>query len=135
MNQDRPPASGTVLLIDVPADVEHLRAVRMVARRALPALDPDEASLFYGAVSEIVTNAIDAHRRAGVAKPIRIEIRARPGLAVIVRDHGPGFEEATVQPHGRGHGLVIARAVCPGLQIDSSPDGTSVVIPFPEPTT
>lgn len=135
MSPDHAPAPGTVLVIDVPPDVGRLRAVRMIARRALPALDPDEASLFYGAVSEIVTNAIDAHRRAGVAEPIRIEIRARPGLAVVVRDHGRGFEAATVQPDGRGHGLVIAHAVCPGLHIDSTPDGTTVVIPFPEPAT
>ena len=122
------------LTISMPPHTSRLAQIRLVLRRSLPPRDPDDASLYYGAVTEILVNAIEAHELVGCLDPVVVDVHPDEPRGVVVRDCGPGFDptsEIEPQSHGSGHGLRIARAVCPELSIESSASGTTVTLPFP----
>ena len=96
-----------------------------------------DAELFLVAITEAGTNAIEAHRRAGVDLPIEITVDARREL-VTIRDHGGGMErgmgaEQPVPPpaSSRGRGLLIIRSICPDARFVATDTGTLVELPFP----
>ncbi len=124
--------------IEVMPDHELIPTVRLMLRRALPHLASDDDSLYFGAVTEILANAMQAHA-ASPDQPIlvNLSLQSRPSVSVV--DYGPGFDPHAArsrdQRDGRGNGLLIARSACPNMRIDSSPSGTTVLLPFgPGPT-
>ncbi len=118
--------------IEFAPDATLIPTVRLILRRALPPLGQDDSALYFGAVTEILANAVDAHRDR-LDAPIRVDLMSTPNPGVIVTDVGPGFDPD--QPHttgdeGKGRGLLIARSACSQMTIRSSPSGTVVHLPL-----
>lgn len=93
----------TVLELEIPARPEYVAIVRLVvsslasARRALVEERVDDLKL---AVSEACTNAIEAHRRAGIDGPVTLRVVEGPErLEVQINDQGPGFEPDHLPAH------------------------------------
>lgn len=124
--------------IQLPPDISAIPTVRLMLRRALPPLGHDDSALYFGAVTEILANAVAAHEELpGIPIRIEVSLRSRPEVTVI--DRGGGFDPdrspSVNASMGRGNGLVIARSACPDMTIESSPNGTTVRLPFgPGPT-
>jgi len=122
--------------IRIPPEIEAIPYARLILRWALPDIDDTTTALYYGAVTEVATNAIAAHGEAEVSEPIEFQVHSAVGSQSIeVRDQGTGFDPLDVDRSTDGEsgfGLNIARAVCPNLVIKSSSSGTSVLLPFPQ---
>ncbi len=114
-------------------EIESIPYARLVARRVL--CDGDDDPLYFSAFTEIVANAVHAHCQAGIDRPISVDVVLEPDPMVVVCDTAFGFDVTDPMknrfPGGRGLGLTIANAVCPGLTIDSSGHGTKVSLPYP----
>ncbi|HEU4321015.1 MAG TPA: STAS domain-containing protein [Acidimicrobiia bacterium] len=120
------------LTIGFPPRLEALPAVRLAVRRALPPLLPDEANLYFGALTEVLVNAINAHVATETDAEIIVEVSLSRPSYVKVTDSGSGIEGESSWS-GIGAGLAIARSVVPDMSISSTPRGTVVVLPYPEP--
>jgi len=123
------------LRIEFLPDLDSLALIRLVLRRTLPDLKPDVASSYYSAVTEILTNAIHAHRDADLEAPIEVGVRLEAPPAVTISDRGRGFDPTEVisgRDDFSGNGLRIATTVCPQMTIASDSNGTTVTMPFPE---
>lgn len=123
----------SALSMSIDPDLQWLAAVRMVLRRTLPDLPDDQASLFHGAVTEVLVNAIQAHATIESDEPVTIRLDFGDVPTITIIDAGPGFDPEVIESaSGRTtRGLDIARTVCPDLRIDSSSAGTVVVLPYP----
>jgi len=136
MNSSGPNTSG--FRIRIPPEVEGIPYARLVLRWALPELDETSSALFYGAVTEVATNAVTAHMHASTTRPVEIRVQGELGAqAIEVRDYGTGFDQNEIKEGSSdesGFGLTIARSVCPDLSITSAATGTTVRLPFPELT-
>ncbi len=130
-----PLQAGPAYTVRLANDVELIAFARLMLRRTLPDLDAVDEPLFFGAVTEIIANAIAANQRAQREEPIELSLHLGPEPQIVVRDNGTGFDPRSPLQHpessGEGLGLQIAHSVCPDLSIDSSPTGTTVTIPFP----
>lgn len=129
-------ASRVDVSIDLPPRIDLIPTVRLMLRRALPVMGSDNDSLYFGAVTEILANAMQAHA-AIPERPICVDVSLTGRPTVTITDFGPGFDpddppEPTRQDgqFGRGRGLTIARFACPDLTITSSERGTTVALPF-----
>jgi serine/threonine-protein kinase RsbW len=98
------------------------------------------------AISEACSNAVHAHRGAGIHRPIRIIAQpTSEGLSYEIIDVGPGFEFAGTPvriPHdpgellGGGLGLALIRALFPDVEIVSNGEsGTTVRFSVRAPVT
>lgn len=130
----RESSSSSTRSHQLPPDFESLRIVRALARSCL-AGDADSDALYLVAVSEIATNAIEAHQRHHITDHFTVEIDPVGG-AVTIRDHGKGLdapqpEHPPAPSDTRGRGLFLARSICPNLTIDSTERGTRVTLPTP----
>ena len=122
---------GAVLTLELPDLPEAAGA----ARKALTALNGSlhlisEARLrdVQLLVSELVANAFRHARSQG--EPLHLAVLATDAvLRVEIRDAGPGFDPAVVDPApieaGRGKGLQIVRALAPRWGVEQG-DGTTV---------
>lgn len=111
-----------------------------------PAFDEERGADLRLAVSEALTNAIQAQRavRDGAGSTAPIELRCALSDSCIeleVRDHGGGFDPgrvpATPPPtaddrldHEGGLGLPLIRLLADELHVRPSPGGTTVVMSF-----
>lgn len=113
--------------------LEALAPVRLALRRALPPLPPEEANLYFGAVTEVLVNALNAHQAVGTEDDVLVEVFLSVSAYVKVTDQGGGLgrHEDGSWP-GLGSGLAIARSICPDMTVSTSSQGTVVVLPFPE---
>lgn len=98
--------------------------------------EPDGDELYLVAVNEVVTNAIESHRRTGTEEPIGI-LADSGSRTVVVTDCGDGYapmddpEIGHLGPSGRG--LVIAATMFPDLSWrPNHPRGTIFTLPFPD---
>lgn len=130
----------TVLELDIPARPEYVAIVRLVvsslaaARRALVDERLDDLKL---AVSEACTNAMEAHRSAGVEAPVTIKVVEGPErLEVHVNDRGPGFDPKRLSEHPpvtdpdrlnfeRGLGIPLIRTLVDDVVFVATDQGTS----------
>lgn len=121
--------------IGFPPTLDALTSVRLALRRALPPLPPEEANLYFGAVTEVLVNAINAHNAIGNGDDVLVDVFLAVSPYLKVTDQGGGLarHEDGSWP-GLGAGLAIARSVCPELTVSTSSQGTVVVLPFPEQT-
>lgn len=119
------------------ADFRVLSYVRLVLRRSLPTLDETTDALFFGAVTEVVSNAISAQLEAAPEDPLAVHVQLSEAPIIQVCDTGNGFDPENPDletSNGAGFGLQIVRSVIPGLKIESSSMGTSVLLPYPMTT-
>ena len=129
-------SDDAVVAIDVPSRVEHLWIVRHVLREAVPNLYEQDDELYLGAVTESVVNAIEAHRRAEVADPVRVEvaIAGEEPTSLRVRDAGGGLAQGSDPETGHlGVGRRIAASIVPAMTTEAVDGGTEVTLPLPEP--
>ncbi|WP_442010843.1 ATP-binding protein [Mycobacterium sp. 2YAF39] len=120
------------LRIEVPASAERLAEIR---RRLADWLAPLGVSKSARAdivlvVNEAATNCIEHAYRGVDPGAIRVEAYYDHGQIVIdIADHGV-WQPPPSQPSTRGRGLPIMRAVSAGLDVKSSPHGTTVRMKF-----
>ncbi len=128
--QSEPPHHTTVRLSN---DLETIAFARMVIRHSLPPLEEELESLFFGAFTEIVTNAIQEHTRRAIDTDVEVVISNGRHPLIEVVDSGAGFDaDAPTSADDRlGLGLLITRSVVPGMSIESGPSGTRVSLPYP----
>lgn len=123
------------LRIEVPALAEKLAEIR---RRLTGWLTPIGVSATGIAdivlvVNEACTNCIEHAYRGVDAGPILVDANHDCGQIVVdVADYGV-WRPPPTQPSTRGHGLPIMRAVSAGMNVMSSPQGTTVRMTF-DPT-
>ena len=123
------------LRIEVPAVAEELAQIR---RQLAGWLEPIGVSATGIAdivlvVNEACTNCIEHAYRGVDAGPILVDANHDCGQIVIdVADHG-AWKLPPAQPGTRGHGLPIMRAVSAGVNVMSSPEGTTVRLTFDAP--
>lgn len=84
------------------------------------------------AVTELVSNAVEAHQRNHCVEPVRVDISADSEFRVTVSDRGNGFELESVRRadplDGEGGlGLVIAEALSKELLVEQRPGGGTAV--------
>ena len=120
------------LRIEVPAAAERLAEIR---RRLAVWLKPIGVSNTGIAdivlvVNEACTNCIEHAYRGIAAGSIRVEANQADGQIVVdIADHG-AWQTPPSQPSTRGRGLPIMRAVSDGVDVKSSPEGTTVRMKF-----
>lgn len=120
------------LRIEVPASAERLAEIR---RRLADWLEPIGVSDSGIAdivlvVNEAATNCIEHAYRGLDPGAICVEAKHDHGqILVDIADHGV-WQPPPTQPSTRGRGLPIMRAVSAGVDVDSSPDGTTVRMTF-----
>lgn len=90
-------------------------------------LGPEATEELVLAVNELTTNSI----RYGGGRGVLLRWREPDALACEIRDHGhiddplAGTQRPTADAHS-GRGLWLVRQLCDRVEIDSSPQGTSV---------
>lgn len=118
---------------DFPPDFSSLALIREIAA---PLLTGDEESdtLYLVAVTEVATNAIEAHKRISNHEPITVNLDLE-GKRLTVIDRGGGLDgqQGALLADSddlRGRGLFIARRICPALMIAPDESGTAVTLPY-----
>lgn len=132
--------------IDLPVETFSVAIARSVVRRSFQFLTPEAESSFLIALTEVVVNAIDEHRRLSLDDPVTVMLQLGDEPSVIVTDRGSGFDLkrtlATAERHTpgpeseAGRGLTIARAFVPRLSFETDQTGTTATLPtggFAEP--
>jgi anti-sigma regulatory factor (Ser/Thr protein kinase) len=134
-------ATGSFRLSLPPAMVS-ISISRSAVRRVVVFRDADAESSFLVALTEIVANAIDEHVRVGRDRPIVLEVNFGVVDSVRVIDAGDGLADlsgtssSSQHPSGgddpgeRGRGLVLARAMVPTIEFETSDSGTVVTLPI-----
>lgn len=77
------------------------------------------------AVGELVSNAV-RHAGEGTLEILVLHGATR-GLEIRVSDSGPGIEKATLSGPHDDHGLAAVMRLLDQIDIDSGPDGTTVI--------
>jgi len=127
--------------LELPPALVSLSISRSAVRRVVAFRDSDAESSFLVALTEIVANAVDEHTRLGIDRAVVLEMRFGSDELLRVIDVGEGFSadrrsvrsdapEPAVDPAERGRGLALARALVPGIAIETSDTGTVVTLPF-----
>ena len=132
------PAEDVVTVFDERFDRQGIQAIRdRLSRYATGcAVSGFELYKLLLAATEIMANVVVHGGGRGV---IRAE-RQGDLLVLRVTDHGPGIlrrhRRVNPRPHPgriRSRGLWLARHVCERVDIDTGPDGTTVVLTYPLP--
>lgn len=132
--------TGALNQVSVPARPECvIEARRAVARAARDAgIHRDRAEDLLIAVSEAVTNAVEAHVAAGIDEPLALGCRFDgERLEVCIRDRGDGFDLDLVQARPRltgdeslaserGWGIQLMQTLVDDVSFRSTGDGTAV---------
>lgn len=128
---------GTTVVVEANADPDADRHVRSAVRHCFGLVERQATNEFLTAVTEVLTNAVDEHRRLDCDEPIRVEIDAHrlggPQVSIIDRGEGVDLaaELASVRPDDdRGRGLVIATTFVPDLSVHRSHGRTVVRLPL-----
>ena len=122
------------LAVEIPVDDRFVGLVRHLAAQAArrAELSEDRVDDVKLAVTELVSNALEAQRRLGVATPVRVEIRIADPFEVRVLDRGDGLElplrrGSLKSPQQGGLGLMITQALVDGLVVSRRDGGGSAV--------
>ncbi len=132
---------GNEVILRVPAKSDYVALVRVVLAAAA-SIDPDSRDDRIDdlrvAVSEAVTNAVEAHRAAGTDSHVEVRCFTEGHhVEVTVRDRGPGFDPDSIvsvpdaeSPERlffeRGLGLPLMRRLVDKTDIETGEEGTLV---------
>ncbi|MEO0492542.1 MAG: ATP-binding protein [Actinomycetota bacterium] len=129
------------IAVEIPARPDFVSFVRVVVATAAelrPDIAPERIEDLKLAVSEAVTNAINAQDRVGTVDRIRVECEvADDEITVFIHDRGQGFDRADVpelpEPdhpdrllHESGLGLHLMAMLADESEVSSDDDGTDV---------
>jgi PAS domain S-box-containing protein len=117
---------GSRLALDLPSEPSALHSLRALLRRWLAQAEASEVDVhaIVMACSETCTNAIE-HAGAAPDETIAFEAVLREGeVDVVVRDRGHWREERP--PSDQGRGLALIEALMDDVQLESTPEGTTV---------
>lgn len=129
------------LAFEIPARADFVSFARVVVATAAelrPDISADRIEDLKLAVSEAVTNAINAQSRAGREERIRLECHLTDDeIAVVIHDHGGGFSSGDIptlpEPdhpdrllHESGLGLHLMSMLTDESEVSSDDDGTDV---------
>ncbi len=129
------------IAFEIPARADFVSFARVVVATAAelrPDIAPERIEDLKLAVSEAVTNAINAHTRAGRDDRVQLECHLTDDqVTVVIHDHGGGFERADVpelpEPdhpdrllHESGLGLHLMAMLTDESEVSSDDDGTDV---------
>jgi serine/threonine-protein kinase RsbW len=124
--------------IEIPPAFEHLAMVRSVLSTALEAesvLKEERLQDLRLALSEAITNAIEAHNRSGTEATVRIRITvANTKVTVRVTDQGDGFDPSKLKKHPpvtdpeRRLGVTLMRRLTDSCTITQTKKGTTVTL-------
>ena len=129
--------------IEIPPAFEHLAMVRSVLSTALEAesvLKEERLQDLRLALSEAITNAIEAHNRSGTEATVRFRITvANTKVTVRVTDQGDGFDPSKLKKHPpvtdperlefeRGLGVTLMRRLTDSCTITQTKKGTTVTL-------
>lgn len=133
--------AGEEVILRVPAKADYVALVRVVLAAAA-AIDPDSRDDRVDdlriAVSEAVTNAVEAHKAAGTDSHVEVRcFTSGHQVEVTVRDRGPGFDPDSVEPapdaedprrllFENGLGLPLMRKLVDRTDIQTGDEGTLV---------
>lgn len=129
-----------VVRLDLPARLDLVTVVRMVAAAsasAAEALEGDRLDDLRWAVSEAVTNAVEANHLKETPGRVHVELGLQPGrVCVAVTDEGPGMpvmaEAPEIDDPGRlenegGFGIPLMQMLASApVRFDTGPGGTTV---------
>ncbi len=134
-------STGEEVVLRVPAKSDYIALVRVVLAAAA-SIDPDSRDDRIDdlrvAVSEAVTNAVEAHKAAGTDSHVEVRCFTDGNhVEVTVRDRGPGFDPDEVESapdaedprrlfFENGLGLPLMRKLVDRTDIQSGDDGTLV---------
>jgi len=132
---------GNEVILRVPAKSDYVALVRVVLAAAA-SIDPDSRDDRIDdlrvAVSEAVTNAVEAHRAAGTDSHVEVRCFTEGHhVEVTVRDRGPGFDPDSIvsvpdaeSPERlffeHGLGLPLMRRLVDKTDIETGEEGTLV---------
>jgi serine/threonine-protein kinase RsbW len=132
---------GNEVILRVPAKSDYVALVRVVLAAAA-SIDPDSRDDRIDdlrvAVSEAVTNAVEAHKAAGTDSHVEVRCFTEGHhVEVTVRDRGPGFDPDSVvsvpdaeSPERlffeHGLGLPLMRRLVDKTDIETGEEGTLV---------
>ncbi len=123
--------------LDLPCVELSVSIARSAVRRVVRFDDADAESSFLVALTEVITNAIDEHRRIGTEAPIALEVEFGGVDVVRVIDAGRGLAPELVAEsprmdveRARGRGLALARAFVADLTFDIGAEGTKATLPL-----
>lgn|GEM_PF-2305245 len=133
-------ATRRFVQVSLPVDDVAVAIARAMVRRVTTFASDDAESSFLIALTEVVSNAVDEHRDAGVVDPVVMTIDYESAEVVYVTDRGRGFDDRSMLPptgmadveetDQSGRGLALARAFVPGIKFDSDDSGTTVSLPM-----
>ncbi len=128
--------NGNSVRLDFWSDIDMLDLVQVVGDHLGRQAGLDDEALHWVsvAVRESVTNAIRHGNRSDASKRVHVEftyLGADAGLAIRVRDEGPGFDpdglpdplapENLLKPSGRG--IFLIRSFMDELEVRRAPEG------------
>jgi anti-sigma regulatory factor (Ser/Thr protein kinase) len=120
----------------IAASTSELSPLRAWLQEHLADVADTDRRMLLVAVTEAATNAIEAHLRHGVDRPIEVVVD-RGGGVITIEDHGGGIDEAeTEEPvapgpsAARGRGLLIIRSVCPDARFVATGTGVRTELPY-----
>lgn len=128
--------------IEVPPEPGSVAIARSAVRRVVAFRDDDACSSFLISLTEILSNAIDAHQRIEVDSSVVVTIESGQRDVVVVSDEGGGFDPAPftalavpddapgAEIRERGRGIALAQAFVPLMAVGSGPAGTRVTLPL-----
>ena len=132
--------TGELVRLEVPAQPAFVGVARSVVAAiasTLDGIDDDRLEDLRVAVSEAVTNAVEAHRRDAIDDKVIIVCTATPDhLGVRIEDFGSGFDPSMVpappDPGGaptsseRGWGIQLIQALVDDVTFRQTDEGTAV---------
>jgi serine/threonine-protein kinase RsbW len=132
--------TGELVRLEVPAlpaFVGVARSVVAAVASALDGIDEDRLEDLRVAVSEAVTNAVEAHRRDAVEDRVSVTCRSDGAeLHVLIEDSGSGFDvsdvpaapgpDAPPTASERGWGIQLIQALVDDVTFEQTESGTSV---------
>jgi PAS domain S-box-containing protein len=127
---------GALLVLDYDATPDRLRDVRHRLTEWLcgNAVSKELTADVILVVNEACTNCVEHAYREPPAGRMRIEGTVRDGrLRIRVADFG-SWKRPPADPGTRGRGLPLIRAMSDSVNVDGTPDGTSVEIAFALPS-
>ncbi len=130
-----------LVVLEIPARAEYLALARTVVAAAAsvqPTLDDEQVEDLRIAVSEAVTNAVEAHADLGSDELVVIHCDlGEDRVEVEVQDRGPGFDPGNLPDlpdpedparleHEHGLGLDLIRELTDEHEVRTSDEGTAV---------